>query len=258
MRKSKIQAKLRDGQPARLAMMGCFLPPFIAYAAHAGYDGIWLDLEHRAMNPREIETLLAFFHHYDIDCILRPPTKEKGELYRYLEDGVTGLVIPLVDNAQAAEELVRKVRFPPLGDRSVAGFGFEANFGLDGSAVQFIEHANHETLLWVQIETPEAMRNVEAIAAVPGVDGLYIGPGDMGIRMALEPGENRLDHAQVMQRVAAACARHGKVWGSFATVETHLTEQLAYGARLLMWGIDFMMLKDGLARGGQTLDRLLG
>ncbi|MDX2258253.1 MAG: aldolase/citrate lyase family protein, partial [Hyphomicrobiaceae bacterium] len=174
MRKSKVRHKLREGQPALLAMLGHFLPPFVAYAAHAGYDGLWLDLEHRPMDAREVQALLAFCHHYDIDCLVRPPTREKGELYRYLEDGAAGLIMPHVADAETARSIVDKVRFPPLGDRGIAGFGFETNFGLDAGSLT--AHANEETLLIVQIETVEGVANVDAIAAVAGVDGLYIGP----------------------------------------------------------------------------------
>lgn len=95
MRKSKILAKVRAGQPARLAMMGYFIPAFVAYAAKLGFDGIWLDMEHHNFDDREVQSILAFFHLYDIDCLVRPPTREKARLYRYLEDGATGLIIPM-------------------------------------------------------------------------------------------------------------------------------------------------------------------
>ncbi len=100
MRNSKILAKIRAGKPARLAMMGHFIPIFVAHAANLGYDGIWLDLEHRAMDSREVQAMLAFFHLYDIDCMVRVPTREKGQLYRYLEDGATGLMIPHVSDVE--------------------------------------------------------------------------------------------------------------------------------------------------------------
>src|SRR5215510_3446391 len=157
MRNSKILAKVRAGKPARLAMMGHFLPGFVAQAAQQGYDGIWLDLEHRAFDTREIQALLAFFHLYDIDCMLRTPTREKGQLYRYLEDGATGLIVPHVSDVQSARELVQKVKFPPVGDRGLEGKGLESNFGLDIPTTRdpLVEHALHETFLMVQIETPQ-------------------------------------------------------------------------------------------------------
>ena len=93
-------------------MLGYFLPPFIAHASHLGYDGIWLDLEHRPMDSREVQALLGFFHLYNIDCIVRTPTREKGQLYRYLEDGAAGLIVPHVSDVESARDLVARVKFP--------------------------------------------------------------------------------------------------------------------------------------------------
>ena len=94
MRNSKILAKIRAGRPARIAYLGHFLPRYVAHAAHQGYDGLWIDLEHNAMDTREVQMLLAFTHLYDIDGMVRVPTREKTRLYRYLEDGAAGLMVP--------------------------------------------------------------------------------------------------------------------------------------------------------------------
>jgi 4-hydroxy-2-oxoheptanedioate aldolase len=259
MRQSKILKKIRAGRPALLAHMGYFVPPFVAYAAQAGYDGIWLDLEHHAMDAREVEALLAFFHRYDVDCMLRPSTREKGQLYRYLEDGVTGLLIPHVSDAQTAKELVNKVKFPPIGDRGFGGFGFEANFGVDtvGSVRELIEHANRETFLFAQIETPEGLASVEAIAAVAGIDGLFIGPFDLSIRMEQLPEKERIAFPETVSRVAQACHRHGKAWGSFTTQLDDVHANLSQGAQIISLGADFFLLKDGLAQCGKALTQII-
>jgi 2-keto-3-deoxy-L-rhamnonate aldolase RhmA len=254
MRKSKVLTKLRQGQPARLAMLGHFIPPFIAYAAHEGYDGIWLDLEHRAMEQREVQALLALFHHYDIDCMLRPATREKALLYRYLEDGATGLIVPHVSDAETAHDLVNKVRYPPIEDRGLAGIGLDANYGLDSDVVQ---HANSETFLFVQIETVEAVNNLEAIATVEGIDGLYIGPADLGLRMSFEPDATRKNMSEVMLKVATVCAAHEKAWGSFAVREADVEAQVELGANLLVWGADFMLLRRGIEDSSDTLTRIM-
>ena len=259
MRQSKILKKIRSGRPALLAHMGYFVPPFVAYAAQAGYDGIWLDLEHHAMDAREVQALQAFFHRYDVDCMLRPSTREKGQLYRYLEDGVTGLLIPHVSDAQTAVELVNKVKFPPIGDRGVGGFGFEANFGIDieGSVRELIEHANRETFLFLQIETPEGLASVEAIAAVAGIDGLFIGPFDLSIRMEHLPEKERIPYTETVRRVAQACHKYGKAWGSFTTQLDEVQANLSHGAQIISLGADFLLLKEGLAQWGEALAEII-
>ena len=76
-----------------MCCLGHFIPGYVRMAAEFGYDCIWLDAEHRNFSEHEVQTLLAFFHRFDIDCMLRPPTLEKTRLYRYLEDGASGLMI---------------------------------------------------------------------------------------------------------------------------------------------------------------------
>jgi len=154
VRKSKTLAKLRANEPVRMCALGHFIPAFIRHAAHHGFDCIWLDLEHRAMSDREVQALLAYFHLFDIDCMLRPPTLEKTRLYRYLEDGATGLMIPHVSTADKARMLVDAVKFPPLGDRGLDGAGLDSDFILAGGD-EYVEAANRETFLVVQIETPQ-------------------------------------------------------------------------------------------------------
>ena len=182
MRNSKVLQKIRTGRGVRICGLGHYLPFFVRYAAHNSYDAIWLDLEHRAMDQREIQGLLAMCHAHDIDCMVRAPTLERTRLYRYLEDGATGLMMPLVSDAGLAREIVEAVKYPPLGNRGLDGAGLDGDFGLDvwheGST--YVNDANRETFIVLQIETPEALANVDEIAAVDGVDGLFVGPADLG------------------------------------------------------------------------------
>lgn len=259
MRKSKILAKIRAGQPAKLAMMGHFLPPFIAYAANLGFDGIWLDLEHRPMDSRELQALLAFFHLYDIDCMLRTPTREKGRLYRYLEDGATGLMIPHVPDAETARDLVQKVKFPPVGDRGLEGRGLESNFGLDipNTRDPLVAHALNETFLVVQIETPAALEQTEAMAEIPGLDGLYIGPQDLRLRLLQLPENERPTQQQALERVSAACKANGKFWGSLPASVDELRHHAEMGSDLLVWGIDARILQEGLKNAAQAINEVI-
>ena len=115
MRSSKVLAIIRDDRSARVVALGHYLPFYIRHAAHCGFDAIWLDLEHRAMDPREVQSLLAMCHQHGIDAMVRAPTTERTLLYRYLEDGAAGLLMPLVANAQEAHHIARAVKFPPIG-----------------------------------------------------------------------------------------------------------------------------------------------
>ena len=106
MRKSKTLARIRSNQTVRMCCLGHYIPAFVKQAAHFGFDCIWLDLEHRSIPDRDVQSLLTHSHLHDIDIMLRPPTLEKTRLYRYLEDGAAGLMIPHVNTAEKARLLV--------------------------------------------------------------------------------------------------------------------------------------------------------
>lgn len=236
MRKSKTLARLRAGQTVRMCSLGHYIPAFIKQAAHAGFDCIWLDMEHRDFGARDIQSLLVHSHLHDIDILLRAPTLEKIRLYRFLEDGATGLLIPHVNTAERARMLVDAVKFPPLGDRGLDGAGLDADYLVE-SGVDYVQHANAETFLVVQIETPEAVRNVEEIVSTPGVDGLFVGPGDLGLRLKQGNSEWTLESA--FARVAEVCRKHGKAWGTPVGSPEDLRRRQSQGGQLLNYGGDF-------------------
>lgn len=250
MRNSRTLARIRNNEPVRICALGSFSPSYIRHAAHFGFDCIWLDLEHRAFNPRDIESLMAFFHLYDIDCMLRPPTLEKTGLYRYLEAGATGLMIPHVSTPEKARMLVDAVKFPPLGDRGLDGAGMDGDYYVHGDK-DYVTHANRETFLVVQIETPEAVANASAIAEVPGVDGLFIGPGDLGLRLKHAGGGMTLEGA--FAQVAVAAAEHGKAWGS-PVAAADIRRRRDQGAQLLAHGGDFLAMMQMLERWAGDFD----
>lgn len=258
MRHSKTRQKLQAGRPVKLAMMGHFVPLFVAQAAQQGYDAIWIDLEHRAMDKRELQALLAFCHLYDIDGLIRPPTREKGELYRYLEDGATGLIMPLIENAEEAREIVNKIKFPPLGDRGLEGKGLDANFGLDTATPEgkdrFVNQANQETVFIPQIESPAALSHAEAIAAVEGVDVIFIGPTDFELRA--KGGEVMWEAA--LAQMATAAKKTGKAWGAMPRNLEHVQNLFGLGAQFIPYGIDSNLLIAGLNKTSQELDALYG
>ena len=251
MRKSKTLARIRNHQTVRMCCLGHYMPFFVKQAAHFGFDCIWLDLEHRNFSDREVQSLLAYSHLHDIDIMVRPATLEKTRLYRYLEDGAAGLMIPHVNTAEKARMLVDAVKFPPIGDRGLDGAGLDADFYV-GDTDEFVKQANQETFLVVQIETLQAVQNVEEIAAVPGVDGLFVGPGDLGLRIKLDPSQGTLESA--FERVASACKRHGKAWGSPAGTAEVLQQRQKQGGQLLNHGGEFEAVMNMLKKSAAAFE----
>lgn len=245
MRKSKMLEKFRSGRFARVCSLGHFLPFYVRYAAQYRFDGIWLDLEHRAMSEREVQTILALCHAADIDCMVRPPTLERTKLYRYLEDGAAGFLVPLISTPELARDLVQAAKFPPIGNRGIDGAGLDADFGIAswGPGMDFPADANRETFILPQIETLEAVDNAEAIAAIEGIDGLFIGPGDLTLRLKHAPAGSTMTWDKAVEIVAAACEKHNKVWGLAVGSLDALKRYRAMGAQILPWGGDFALMR---------------
>lgn len=252
MRKSKTLARIRNGEIIRTCVLGHYIPAYVCHAARAGFDCLWMDLEHRALTLHQTQALLAFSHLYDIDIMLRPPTLEKTGLYRYLEDGAAGLLIPHVSTVEKAEMLVDAVKFPPLGDRGIDNAGLDADFHIHDPD-EYVAWANRETFLCVQIETPEGVHNADAIAAVDGVDMVFVGPGDLGLRLR-QSGEMTLDDA--WEIVAAACKKHGKAFGGPTIPVEEMQKRKDQGAQLLVATSEFGGWSEGLRNDAGKFDEL--
>lgn len=258
MRKSKVLSKLRSSGFVRMAGLGHYLPFYIRYAAHFRFDGLWFDLEHRAMDSREVQSILAMCRQHDIDCMVRPPTLERTRLYRYLEDGATGFMIPFMSTADTARHVVDCTKFPPLGNRGIDGAGIDGDFGIEvwNEGSTYFEDANRETFIVGQIETVEGLRNVDAIAAVEGIDVVFIGPADLTRRLETDPNVNwTLDDA--ISRVSDAAERHGKAWGITAGTPEQVANYRNLGASLVPWGGDFNLMKV-LEQCSKDLDAIPG
>jgi 4-hydroxy-2-oxoheptanedioate aldolase len=252
MRRSKVLAKLRSGSFVRVCAMLNPLPFFIRHAAEQGFDALWIDLEHGSYTPEEVKTVLTYCHLADIDAMIRPPTHQHVGLYRYLEDGASGLMIPMVPDAETARKIVKSTKFPPLGDRGFGGgLSLDADFMLAAPDNSFLERANHETFLVAQIETPTGLANAEEIAQVEGIDILFVGPRDLELR--LTPNDPSLEEA--IASVAEIVKRHGKSWGITAASFEQLTQRRNQGAQFVPSGSDAALIKL-LATWRQELDSI--
>ena len=257
MRISKVLSKLRSGNVARICCLYGPINMFPRHAAHAGYDGIWLENEHNTWDQRELERMFAMHHLADIDCVVRPAYLGKTQLYHLLEQGATGVLVPHVSNRESARFLVNALKFPPLGDRGMDGAGLDNDFFLQGTQ-HYPDQANRDTIVVVQIETVEALENVEEIAAVKGIDVLFIGPSDLALRLdcAMDWAEPKMQAAQ--KRIAAAAAKNGIHWGRPTGTTEDMTRLLEAGARFVAHGSDFEAIAFSMQnRYKQTFERAL-
>ena len=215
-----------------------------------GYDWLFIDMEHSSMDLDAAAQVSVAAQSAGITPVVRVPGFEHHHASRILDGGAQGIVAPHVDTPETAARIVRQCRFPPLGRRSVVGGLAQLDFAAVpvGEATQAI---NASTLVVVMIETPEAVGNVDAIAAVEGVDGLLVGTNDLCMEMGI-PG--RVGDPAVMEaqaKVIDACRRHGRFPGLGGVYEPALMERcIEMGMRFILCGNDLSMLMG--AAGGRA------
>jgi 4-hydroxy-2-oxoheptanedioate aldolase len=256
-RSSKLLAKIRAGKVARSCVTGSPLAYFPAMASHHGYDAVWVDAEHRAWDAIQVREMILRAHHADIDCIFRPSNTDRTALSRYLEDGVTALLIPMVNTAARARELVSATKFPPLGERGLDGSGLDAGFHV-GKPTDYVQRANQETALMVMIESPEGLMNVESIASVDGVDIVFIGPGDLSLRLGCTPSIADPKLRAAVEHVAKACGKHDKPWGYPVGTVEDARIAVEMGAQWINVGSEFSGVLKELESCAQQWDNAFG
>jgi 2-keto-3-deoxy-L-rhamnonate aldolase RhmA len=240
--------KLREGKRAVGTMVRMTRNPAVAVVAHnAGLDFIMLDLEHGPYTMETVDDVFKVGRAYGLGCFVRVPELAKGYVSRAFDCGATGVMVPMLESVEQAQLLVRWAKYPPLGGRGFGGVGGHSNFaGVTPDATPaFMAKANVDTLAIAQIETAQAIQNIEAIAAVPGIDALLIGPNDLAISMgcAGDLMGDALDTA--IGKVAAAAKKHGKIFGMHSP--DPLTERwLHKGLTLVMSNLDTNILAAGL------------
>jgi 2-keto-3-deoxy-L-rhamnonate aldolase RhmA len=218
-----------------------------------GWDWLFIDLEHGSMTLDTCSQISVAALDAGIAPIVRVPHGQLDMATRALDGGGWGIVMPHVDTAEDAAELVAHVKYPPQGHRSV--MGALPQFGYRGLGVgETARIVNAQMLVTVMIETPEALANAEKIAAVPGVDVLLIGTNDLAMEMGI-PGQ--FAHPQIVaayEKVIAACLGAGKWPGMGGCyVDDLLHKYIAMGMRMILGGNDLPFLMAGATDRAKVL-----
>ena len=245
MRPSRIKAKLRRDEPCLVVCLHLCDPSVYELASLMGFDGIWLDLEHHATSLQTAATLMRAARVGAADIVARPARWEWMRLGRILEAGAQAIMYPRCETADEAAELVKWMKFAPQGQRGVDGAnadGLYCSLPLQG----YLARANEQSVVIVQIESPRAVENVEAIARVPGVDVLMIGPGDLSVLSGVPFAWDSPLVTDAVDRVAKAAAAAGIHWGMPSASPDHSRMLIEKGARFICHGSDLLIVKRGL------------
>lgn len=211
-------------------------------AEAAGFHWLFIDTEHGAHTVHEATQMALAALPTSITPIVRVCKGALDEATRVLDNGAMGVIVPHIDTAAEAEAVVAACKYPPVGHRSLGGPSAQARYASLPSG-EMMAALNARLLTCVMIETPEAVSNIPAIAAVPGVDALMIGTSDLSAEMGI-PGQ--IGHPRVAEAyriLTTECARHGKLPGMGGVYDQeHAANYIRMGVRFVLGGSDHALL----------------
>jgi 2-dehydro-3-deoxyglucarate aldolase/4-hydroxy-2-oxoheptanedioate aldolase len=210
-----------------------------------GYDGFWLDAEHAGLSTEQITLGALAGRACGLGSFVRMPVTTYATVTQAYESGADGVMAAQVVSADEAEKFVSWAKFAPRGVRGLNTQGADAHF-TGKNQIELARDANRDHFVAIQIETLGALDEVDAIAAIADVDLLFVGPADLSQALGVL---GQLDHDKVWEaidRVAAACRKHGKAWGIVPAGPAHAERCAEKGCRMLTFGSDVMAMRLGI------------
>lgn len=222
-------------------------------AAAADHDWLFIDMEHGALSVHEATQICIAALPTGVTPIVRVCAGALDEGTRCLDNGALGVIVPHVDTAERAKEIASAFRYPPLGHRSWGGppavFGFKPPGNAEAQAA-----LNKAVLVVAMIESPQAVANADAIAAVEGIDALLIGTSDLTAELGISGQIGHARVAEAYEKVGDACRAHGKALGMGGVYDKeNASRYIRGGARMILSGSDHAYLMAGAKARAEVL-----
>jgi 4-hydroxy-2-oxoheptanedioate aldolase len=243
MRPNRVKQLWREGKPVRATWTITGDPLTVELLANAGFDAVLVDMQHGfTIGPERIGRLLQTISTTAAVPMVRVPWNDPVHIQYVLDAGAYGVIVPLVNTPEEAARAAGACRYPPLGYRSI-GPNRVMFYGGD----DYVERANDEIACLVMIEHIDAVGRIDAIARTPGLDGFFIGPGDLALSLGLPPGQGAADQRfrDACQRVLDAARANGLVAGIAPLSVEDARQRTAEGWTFCPFGNDWSFLADG-------------
>lgn len=256
---SILRQRLAAGQIVRAMHFTCVASPkLVEIAGLSGkFHAIWIDQEHCGVHQSDLELMLIACRAAGVDAFARVPLTDYATIMRPMEAGCCGVMVAQVRTLEEVKTAAAWAKYPPAGIRGVFGGNYESRYGTVDLATH-IATANRERWLAIQIETAEAAEIVDQIAAVEGVDHLFVGPADLSVTLGV-PGQ--FLHPKciaALERTAAAAKRHGKTWGTLSRDVEHARKCRSLGCQLFSIFGDLDCYAAGLRAIAEKFAEIMG
>ena len=241
MRTNTTKAKLKAGE----TVFGCFVrypdAGLVEVLGYQPWDFIVFDGEHGTLEPRDCENMVRAAELRGVTPIVRVTTNLPPIILRFMDSGAQGLHVPWVNSAEEAEQVVRSVKYHPRGIRGLAGVR-AADYGQTAPFSEYVTQANRETLIIIHIETAEAVERLPEIAAIDGVDVIFIGPTDLSQSYGV-PGQPQHPSVQAgMQRIVDVVADSNAALGIMVSNLQAARQWRDRGARYIAIGLEALLV----------------
>jgi 2-dehydro-3-deoxyglucarate aldolase/4-hydroxy-2-oxoheptanedioate aldolase len=210
-----------------------------------GFHGFWIDQEHSAVSYDQILALSLAARANEMDCFVRMAPIGYWQVTQNLEAGAGGVMAAQIHSVEQAEQFVQWAKFAPRGCRGINTGGRDANYG-HKPAAQFAADANRDQLVAIQIESAAAVDAADGIAALDGVDLLFIGPADLSLSLGVVGQFHHEKLWTAIARVAEAAQRHNKHWGAMPSDPQFASKAIDLGCRIITIGNDVLALRRGI------------
>lgn len=253
MKQNVVKRRLREGKPSAGTWLN-FPSPFVAeLVAQAGFDWLVIDMEHNAITVETAALMISSMFPSKTVPMIRIPWNTRENIKRVLDIGAWGIVVPMVNTREQAEQIVSEANYYPAGRRSIGGRRHSIGFATQ--AGEYFQKANDEIVIVVQIEHIEAVNRIDDILSVPGIDACFIGPNDLMSSMGLPPRleSDHPDVVQAIETVRQAAARHGVASGIHVGSEETANRRIAEGFQFIAVGSDLNYL---MTRALEVVEKL--
>ncbi len=261
MKENSIRRAVREGRAALGTGLKEFSSRGIPWIIEAsGFDYVAIDHEHGAFDMETIADLAGWFQATNVTAIVRIHKSFVHLIPGILDQGIMGIQVSEIDNAEEARAIVQLAKYPPIGNRGIAGQGMHTGYKGYGSRhlTEYAPWANDNIIVCPSIESLEGLENVGAIAAVEGIDMIAYGHSDLSARLGVHLDLDNPRFKAAVRRIADACNKHGKLARGSAETEAQIEEYWKFGCKVLnLPGNDITTYLDGLkARAGRAQARL--
>ncbi|MBI4278915.1 MAG: hypothetical protein HY660_10700 [Armatimonadetes bacterium] len=248
MQGPEIKKALKEGKVVLGTFVSEVWTPAIAWMyAAAGFDFMFVDMEHGAFNMESATAVCMAARGAGIAPIVRVPWNDRGSLMRPLDSGAAGLLVPMVETKAYAEQMIRFTKYPPVGQRGLAARRAHSAY----RPIQvgpYLKQANDDTLIVAQIETLGSVERLDEILSVGSIDVAFIGPADLSTSMGLPGQANHPDVVKAIERTIEGARRHGIAAGIHLQDVKSVVEWAKRGMRFISYSNDVTFLVDGPAR----------